>query len=115
MVPKKLLDTLLYPQVKLEADEKDIVVLQVEVKGQKAGRPHRLQAEMVDRYDESLGFTAMARTTAFTGAIVAQMMAHGDIQSSGLLHPEQVITGPHFDQLLNELAAVNIKFKITET
>ena len=110
-----MLDTLLYPRVKLNEGEKDIVVFRVEVKGYKAGQPCHLQAEMVDHYDESLGFTAMARTTAFTGAIVAQMIARGDIQERGLLHPEQIITGPHFDHLLTELAAVEINFKIIES
>jgi saccharopine dehydrogenase-like NADP-dependent oxidoreductase len=113
VIPKKLLDTLLYPQVKLADGERDIAVIRVEVLGQRAGRPGRLQAQMVDGYDEAWGFTAMARTTAFTGAIVAHMIAQGKIQARGLIHPEQVITGPLFDQLLVELAAHNIKFEIT--
>jgi len=36
---------------------------------------------MVDRYDDVLGFTSMARTTAFTGAIVARMIARGDLKA----------------------------------
>ncbi len=68
---------------------------------------------MVDRYDETLGFTSMARTTAYTGAIVARMIARGDIEASGFLMPEQVVTGPLFDKLLDELTAVNIQFDIT--
>jgi lysine 6-dehydrogenase len=113
IVPKKLLDTLLYPHVKLEAGEHDIAVFRVEVSGQKEGRPCRLQADMVDWYDDALGFTAMARTTAFTGAVAAQMIAGGDIQARGLLHPEQIITGPLFDQMMAELARQNITFHIT--
>jgi saccharopine dehydrogenase-like NADP-dependent oxidoreductase len=112
VVPKTLLDTLLYPRVKLAEGERDITLFRVEVLGQKAGQPCRWQAEMVDRYDESLGFTSMARTTAFTGTIVARMVARGDLNGGGLLHPERVITGPLFDQLLDELAALNIKFEI---
>ncbi len=114
VVPKKLLDTLLYPQVKLAEGEWDIAVFRVEVLGQQAGKTCQLQAEMVDRYDTALGFTAMARTTAFTGSIVAQMIARGNLQARGLLHPEQVIAGPLFDQLLNELGKSNIKIKITK-
>jgi hypothetical protein len=37
------------------------------------------------------------------------------ILGRGLLTPEQLITGPLFDRLLVELAAVNIRFEITET
>jgi saccharopine dehydrogenase-like NADP-dependent oxidoreductase len=69
--------------------------------------------EMVDRYDEKLGFTSMGRTTAFTGAIVARMIARGDLQARGLFTPEQVITGRLLDQLLAELAAANVRFEET--
>jgi hypothetical protein len=55
----------------------------------------------------------MARTTSFTGAIVARMIARGDLCVAGALPPEQVITGPLFDSLLAELAAVDVRFEIT--
>jgi saccharopine dehydrogenase-like NADP-dependent oxidoreductase len=68
---------------------------------------------MVDRYDEVLGFTSMARTTAFTGAIVARMIARGDIKASGFLTPEKVIVGPLFDTLMSELAVAEVQLDIT--
>jgi saccharopine dehydrogenase-like NADP-dependent oxidoreductase len=85
----------------------------VEARGKKDGAPRQYKAEMVDRYDETLGFTSMARTTAFTAAIVARMIARGEIRVKGLLTPEQVITGPLLDRLLAELAAVNVRFQET--
>jgi lysine 6-dehydrogenase len=113
VVPKKLLDALLYPRVKLEEGERDITVFRVEAVGEEDGRPRKYKIEMVDRYDEVLGFTSMARTTAFAGAIVARMIGRGDLKATGMLPPEQAITGPLFDKLVNELAAVNIQFDIT--
>ena len=113
VVPKRLLDALLYPRVRLEEGDRDITVFRVEVVGEKDGRKRRYKAEMVDRYDERVGFTSMARTTAFTGAIVARMIARGDLKARGMVSPEQVITGPLFDRLMNELAAANIRFDIT--
>ena len=113
VVPKKLLDALLYPRVRLEEGDRDITVFRVEALGEKGGRPRKYKIEMVDRYDEELGFTSMARTTAFTGAIVARMIARGDLKCSGILPPEQVITGPLFDRLVDELAATAIQFDIT--
>ena len=113
VAPKKLLDALLYPHVKLEEGERDITLFRVEALGQRNGRPRRYKIEMVDRYDDLLGFTSMARTTAFTGAIVARMVARGDLKASGLLTPEQVITGPLFDRLVQELAAVDVRFEMT--
>jgi saccharopine dehydrogenase-like NADP-dependent oxidoreductase len=69
---------------------------------------------MVDQYDDRLGFTSMARTTAFTGAIVARMIGRGDLRGEGLFTPEQVITGPLLERLLVELAALDVRFEETE-
>jgi len=113
VAPKALLDALLYPHVRLEEGEIDITCLSVEAIGEKDGHSCKYKIEMVDWYDEELGFTSMARTTAMTGAIVARMIARGDIKAKGFLTPEKVITGPLFDTLVDELAAVNIRFKMT--
>jgi lysine 6-dehydrogenase len=113
VAPKKLLDALLYPKVKLEEGEREITVLRVDAIGQKKGRLRHYRIDMVDRYDEEFGFTSMARTTAMTGAIVARMVARGDIQARGFITPEQVITGPLFDKLVDELAALNVRFEMT--
>ncbi len=113
VAPKRLLDALLYPKVKLEEGERDITVLRVDAIGQKRGRLRHYRIDMVDRYDEEFGFTSMARTTAMTGAIVARMVARGDIQARGFITPEQIITGPLFDRLVDELAAINVRFEMT--
>jgi saccharopine dehydrogenase-like NADP-dependent oxidoreductase len=85
----------------------------VEASGEKKGRPRRYKIETVDRYDEELGFTSMARTTGFTGAIVARMAARGELKTKGMLNPEQVIAGPLFERLVDDLAAMNIRFDLT--
>jgi lysine 6-dehydrogenase len=113
IAPKKVLDAVLYPHVKLEEGEQDITVFRVEVIGVKDGRGRRYKIDMVDRYDPVNGFTSMARTTAFTGAIVARMIARGDLKASGWVTPERVITGPLFDRLVQELAAVGVNFEMT--
>ncbi len=69
---------------------------------------------MLDRYDETLGFTSMARVTAFTGAIVARMIARGDIDAKGWVTPEKVITGKRFDRLVKELAEQGVTFTVTK-
>lgn len=111
--PRRLVDTLLYPYVKMNEGEQDLTVFRVEAIGELEGNPCRLQADMVDRYDTELNFTSMARTTAFTGSIVARMIARGELTGHGLHHPEQIITGPHLERLLTELAALGIHFEIT--
>ena len=113
VAPKKLLDALLYPKVKLHEGEKDITLLRVDAIGQKKGFPRHYRIDMVDRYDEQDHFTSMARTTAMTGAIVARMIGRADLQAKGWLTPEQVITGPLFDRLVDELVAINVRFEMT--
>lgn len=113
VAPKRLLDTLLYPHVRLNEGERDLTLFRVEAIGQKEGMPRRYKIEMVDRYDESLGFTSMARTTAFTGAIVARMAARGDLKAWGWRTPEQLVTGSLFERLVSELAAANVRFEMT--
>jgi lysine 6-dehydrogenase len=113
VAPKNLLDALLYPYVELKEGERDLTLFRVEVIGQKDGQPRRYQTELVDHYDETLEFTSMARTTAFTGAIIARMVARGELSARGLVTPEQVITGPRFDRLMVELAALSIRFRLT--
>jgi lysine 6-dehydrogenase len=113
VAPKKVLDAALYPHVRLEEGERDITLFRVEVAGEKDGRPRYYKIEMVDRYDEALGFTSMARTTAFTGAIVARMIARGDLKARGWLTPEKVVTGPLFDRLVRDLTEANVLFDMT--
>jgi saccharopine dehydrogenase-like NADP-dependent oxidoreductase len=68
---------------------------------------------MVDRYDDELGFTSMARTTGFTGATLARMVARGEIAGKGLYMAEEIVTGPLFDKLVDELAGFNVQFSLT--
>jgi lysine 6-dehydrogenase len=112
VVPKNLLDALLYPRVRLAEGERDLTLFRVEVVGDRQGHRQRYEIEMVDRYDERLGFTSMARTTAFTGSILARMIARGDLRVKGMWTPEQVITGQLFERLVEELALVNIRFEL---
>ena len=111
--PKHLLDAVLYPHVKFEETDRDVVLFRVEAIGQKDGYQQRHQVEMIDYYDEAMGITAMARTTGYTGAIIARMIGRGDLKMQGMMAPERVIKGQMFEQLLTELAALNITFNIT--
>jgi lysine 6-dehydrogenase len=109
--PKRLLDALLYPHVQMQEDDRDLTLLRVTVIGEENGQRCIRRVEMVDRFDETLGFTSMARVTAFTASIVARMVGRGELTGAGLTTPEKLITGPHFTRLVEELAAMNIHFR----
>jgi lysine 6-dehydrogenase len=108
--PKRVLDALLYPKVQMTEADRDLTLMRIDVIGEEGGRRQVRTLEMVDRYDEALGFTSMARVTAYTASIVARMIARNELPGAGLIPPEQLITGQHFDRLVEELAAMEIRF-----
>ena len=80
VAPRDVFHALYEPKVTFPHDpekSKDIVLVRVKVVGKKAGHPAQAFVELVDRFDEKTGFTAMERTTGWDAAIVAEMMAHG--------------------------------------
>jgi lysine 6-dehydrogenase len=113
VAPKYVVDAALYPHVRLREEERDLTVFRVEVRGEEGGFARRYTIDMVDRYDETLGFTSMARVTAFTGAIVARMAARGAFTVTGWVTPEKLLAGDLFRELVAELAKAGVTF--TET
>ncbi|HEY6844370.1 MAG TPA: saccharopine dehydrogenase C-terminal domain-containing protein [Thermoanaerobaculia bacterium] len=86
----------------LPHDEPDVVLVRVEVSG--GGKT--LRYDIIDRYDEKTGLSAMMRTTAFPASIVALMMARGQTTSKGALPQERCLPP---DLFMKELAARNIR------
>jgi lysine 6-dehydrogenase len=54
------------------------VIVRVKALGKKDGRDAQAMVQVFDYYDEKTGFTAMERTTGWSAAIVAEMMARGE-------------------------------------
>lgn len=115
VIPKHVVDAVLFPRVKMAPEDRDVTTFRVTVIGEKAGRPATRTAEMVDRYDEETGFTSMARTTAFTAAIGARMTVRGDLLHPGrpFATPEQAIYGACFDTMIDELDRMGVRFRIS--
>jgi lysine 6-dehydrogenase len=79
-VPRDVFHALFEPKVTFRDGtdkSKDIVLVRVKAVGKKNGKPAQAEVELVDRFDEQTGFTAMERTTGWDAAIVAVLMAHG--------------------------------------
>jgi lysine 6-dehydrogenase len=112
--PKRVLDAVLEPAVRMSDADRDITLLRVDVVGRSGGRPRALRAEMVDRHDGV--FTSMARTTAFTASIVARLAVAGRLARPPRLPatPEQVVVGAAFDELIAALAASGVRIEIRE-
>jgi lysine 6-dehydrogenase len=94
----------------LPADEPDVVLVRVEIQGQSQGKTQKLRYDIIDRYDEQTGLSAMMRTTSFPASIIAQMMARGEIKEKGAIPQERAIPT---DLFVAELARRNIRIKTT--
>ena len=85
----------------LPRNQKDMLISRVRVGNKKA----ELQYDMVDLFDEKTGHSAMQRTTGYSIAIVAEMLAKGSINDVGVLHIEKSIPPKMF---VNEWKKRNI-------
>jgi lysine 6-dehydrogenase len=77
--------------------------------GQRSGSATTLRYDIVDKYDEQTGLSAMMRTTAFPASIIAQMMARGDVLMRGATPQEKAIEP---DKLVAELDRRDITIQI---
>ena len=115
LVPFTAFSKIIHPKVRLEEGERDITVLRVKVQGEKDGREALYTYDMVDRYDDEERVTSMAKTTSYTAAIVARMMARGEIDETGYVAPVRVIRGEKMNELLAALDARGVKITTTVT
>jgi lysine 6-dehydrogenase len=70
---------------------KDLLALRVIVRGTKDGRPAERRFDLVDRYDEASGISAMMRTTGYSLSITGQMQVRGEVGSAGVWTPDECI------------------------
>jgi lysine 6-dehydrogenase len=92
--PRRVLGEMLLRH--LPADEPDAVLIRVEFQGTAKGKRQRLRYDIIDRYDERTGLSAMMRTTAFPASIIAQMMARGEIKEKGAIPQERAVPPEKF-------------------
>jgi lysine 6-dehydrogenase len=79
--------------------------VRVEAEGEVDGEARRLVYELVDRFDEATGLSAMQRCTAFPAAAVAVLLASRQVPGGGVAPPEQIVP---FDPFFDALAARGI-------
>lgn len=113
IVPLDFFHKLIYPVVRFDEAEgdRDITVLRVRVVGVKGDSEMYVAYEMVDYYDEKKGMTSMAKTTGYTAAIIAKMLARGDIEGRGIQWPVRVIKGRLFHELMSSLRERGVEVK----
>jgi lysine 6-dehydrogenase len=87
---------------------RDLVALRVVVSGMKDGKPATCSFELVDRYDEKHGISAMMRTTGYSLSITGLMQVRGHVKPAGVHTPDECIPPAEY---ISELAKRGIQSK----
>uniref|UniRef100_A0A7V3PSN0 Saccharopine dehydrogenase n=1 Tax=candidate division WOR-3 bacterium TaxID=2052148 RepID=A0A7V3PSN0_UNCW3 len=86
----------------------DVVLLRIDISGTKDGIRRNIRYQLIDYADKKTGLTSMMRTTGFSAAIVALMLARREIKITGVRTGEQAVPGRRF---ISELR--RRKFRLT--
>lgn len=79
IVPRDVLHALLAPQI-CRDEVKDVCVMRVKGVGTTKGKRAEAVVELIDRYDERTGFTAMQRLTGWHGSILLIAAVNGVVR-----------------------------------
>ena len=90
VVPRDLFIAAVHPKLH-KPQGQDLVALQVEVSGQKGGKPAKVKFRLMDYYDCLHGISAMMRTTGYSLSITGQMQADGRVTLKGVHTPDEAI------------------------
>ncbi|MBR9973967.1 MAG: saccharopine dehydrogenase NADP-binding domain-containing protein [Bacteroidetes bacterium] len=102
---------LLFPAWEMKEGEEDLSVMRVIIEGRRGATVQRHTFDLLDRYDRVTGVTSMARTTGYTCAVAARLVADGSYRHAGISPPEFLgARADVYNALMAGLAARGIAF-----
>ena len=107
VAPRDLFIAAVHPKL-FKPEGRDLVALQVQVTGQKLGKPGRVTFRLIDYYDQQHGISAMMRTTGYSLSITGQMQVDGRVKANGVHTPDEAMP---FDAYVSELAKRGINIE----
>jgi lysine 6-dehydrogenase len=90
VIPRDLFVAVVGPKL-TKRQGKDLLALRVIVVGTKDGQRAERRFDLIDRYDEAHGISAMMRTTGYSLSITAQMQVRGQIAPPGVWTPDECV------------------------
>lgn len=109
--PLKIRDVMrehLSPRLHL-GGKSDVVLLRVIVSGNKNGEPVTYEYNLVTEKDQTVNETAMARATANTLSVIAQMIGKGAITKRGVHPPEHIVPGELYMEEMKKRGVVIVE------
>jgi lysine 6-dehydrogenase len=110
VVPRDAVVATIGPKLR-KPEGRDLVALRVVVAGTKNGTPRKLSYELIDRYDERHGISAMMRTTGYSLSITGQMQARGEITPAGVHTPDECVPPQRY---IDELGKRGIRIAMSD-
>jgi lysine 6-dehydrogenase len=107
--PRDLFVTVVGPKL-TKPKGKDLLALRVIVRGTKDGQPAERRFDLVDRYDERHGISAMMRTTGYSLSITGQMQVRRQVGPPGVWTPDECMPAEAY---IAELRARGIELRET--
>jgi len=101
VVPRDVAVTVMRQRL-TQPDGKDLVALRVIVSGLHGGKPATCTFELVDRYDEARGISAMMRCTGYSLSITGMMQVRGEVRGAGVLTPDEAMPAERYIKELKE-------------
>jgi lysine 6-dehydrogenase len=95
VVPRHVLHALWDPQIRAAPDTRDLIIIRILAQGRKDARKAEALVELIHRYDEATGFTAMEQATGWHAAILAEAIAQRRVPK-GVIPVEQAMSGAAF-------------------
>jgi len=92
--PRRVTGRLL--QAHLPDSGPDLALIRIRIRGRRKGRIKGVRYDCIDRFDKRSGLSAMQRTTGFPVAIIAAMLAGGEVAAKGTVPQELAIDGERF-------------------
>jgi lysine 6-dehydrogenase len=110
VVPRDVAVAVMNPRL-TKPRSKDLVALRVTVSGTKGGAPETIEWNLVDRYDEANGVSAMMRCTGYSLAITGAMQVRGQVLARGVCTPDECMPGARY---IEELAKRGVNLVRTQ-
>ncbi|MDB4888290.1 MAG: Saccharopine dehydrogenase [Gemmatimonadetes bacterium] len=107
VVPRDVFVSVVGPKL-TKPQGKDLLALRVTVTGMKDGAPAKRQFDLIDKFDEKNGISAMMRTTGYSLSITGQMQARGQVRPPGVWTPDECMPAPEY---IAELRARGIEVR----
>jgi saccharopine dehydrogenase-like NADP-dependent oxidoreductase len=115
--PLEMTCKILFDEWKLGADEEEITVMRVTMKGKNAsGKTETIVYDLYDEYNHDTQTASMSRTTGYTATAAANMFLEGLFTEKGVFPPELV--GKHeacFTYIMKYVEERGIRWKVVKS